>query len=269
MDEKVILVVGSLGLDRLLQVSVYPEADAKMRTTNYHEYGGGNAGNGASAMAKLSDAAFLRNLNLKIKLLTKVGDDAVGIKLKDELEAVGVDCSSPLFRMEPSTTTSFTTIIVSETEHTRTCLHTPGTSGELSLRDVKTESMDDVFDNVIHLHSDSRHTEAALALANEARKRSIPVSVDVEKNRHSKAQDQLLESATMIFTNAHQIDDYLTTLSAELEVQHNREVLSSSYIIPGKEQELNTERDFVHVVRPSFHFARWYGQIRKEVVITK
>ena len=46
-EENVVLVVGSLGLDRLLTVQKYPEADSKIRTTAYHEQGGGNAGNTA------------------------------------------------------------------------------------------------------------------------------------------------------------------------------------------------------------------------------
>ena len=57
-EEKVILVVGSCGLDRLLTVSTYPEADSKVRSTAYHEVGGGNAANTASAMALLANATI-------------------------------------------------------------------------------------------------------------------------------------------------------------------------------------------------------------------
>ena len=44
-EENVVLIVGSLGLDRLLTVPRYPKADSKVRTTSYYEEGGGNAGN--------------------------------------------------------------------------------------------------------------------------------------------------------------------------------------------------------------------------------
>jgi hypothetical protein len=47
-DAPVILVIGSCGLDRLLTVSSYPAADAKIRTNSYNEVGGGNAANTAS-----------------------------------------------------------------------------------------------------------------------------------------------------------------------------------------------------------------------------
>ena len=39
--EKIILVVGSLGLDRLLSVKTYPSPDSKVLTTSYNEVGGG------------------------------------------------------------------------------------------------------------------------------------------------------------------------------------------------------------------------------------
>ena len=47
-DGPVILLIGSCGLDRLLTVSNYPAADAKVRTTSYNEVGGGNSANTAS-----------------------------------------------------------------------------------------------------------------------------------------------------------------------------------------------------------------------------
>lgn len=77
-DEKVILVVGARCLDRLLSVIDYPEADTKVRTTAYHEIGGGNAANTAPALALLKDAEVFSGSNLSVKLLTKLGDDYVG-----------------------------------------------------------------------------------------------------------------------------------------------------------------------------------------------
>jgi hypothetical protein len=48
----VILLIGSCGLDRLLTVSNYPSADAKIRTTSYNERGGGNSANTASGVCE-------------------------------------------------------------------------------------------------------------------------------------------------------------------------------------------------------------------------
>jgi sugar/nucleoside kinase (ribokinase family) len=156
----VVLIVGASGLDRLLTVPCYPPADSKVRTTGYHEVGGGNAANTAHTMARLTKArAFLTTKknetttkqqqqetmeettashDIVIRLCSKVGDDDIGQKVVQELQMAGVDLSGPLFHVAPGTTTGFTTIIVSATEpHTRTCFYTPGSCGELTVSQAR------------------------------------------------------------------------------------------------------------------------------------
>ena len=52
-----------------------------------------------------------------------------------------------------------------------------------------------------HLHSDTRHTEAAAFLARQANERNVPVSVDVERDRYSDEFDDLIDRASFVFTN--------------------------------------------------------------------
>lgn len=268
---KVVLVVGALGLDRLLTVPAYPLADAKIRTSAYHEIGGGNAANTASAMALLSQSSFMRDSNIQIKLCSKVGDDYIGKQLQEELKESGVDLSSPLFKIgTKGTSTGFTSIIVSDAEHTRTCIHTPGTCGELTSRDVDEVDLDEVFRNVVHFHSDARHTDVSLILAREAKRRGIPVSVDVEKDRNTKSLDALMEVADIVFTNSNQIDDYLSRLTVELEHSRHRKALRQLDIM-AHGTELNEEEIelYVYTLRPSTYFTRFYRQKGKVVIITK
>jgi sugar/nucleoside kinase (ribokinase family) len=267
--KQVVLVIGACGLDRLLTVPAYPTADDKVRTTAYHEIGGGNAANTATALALLSGASFLRdkNMNICTKLLSKVGSDFIGKNAIEELKEAGVDLSSPLFQIgEKGTTTGLTTIIVSELEQTRTCLHTPGTCGELTLQDVDVE-MDEIFENVVHVHSDARHTDVALLLAREARKRGISVSLDVEKDRKSVALDSLLEVATMVFTNSNQIEAYLCRLVRDREPQYGWQYAKDPTIVAKGDISLrDTDMDLLaHAMRPSIFLA----QKGKQVIITK
>jgi sugar/nucleoside kinase (ribokinase family) len=270
--EKIVLLVGSCGLDRLLTVTKYPDPDAKVRTTAaYNEVGGGNAANTASAMGKLTDASFLKKHNIRIRFLGKVGDDSVGQQLFDELNDSNVDTTSLLcLRGPPGSTTAFTTIIVSEEEHTRTCIHTPGTCDELTLEDVKEVDMDDVFQNVVHLHSDSRHTNASLILAREAKARGIPVSCDCEKDRKTKALDELVEISDLLFTNSNYLGSYLERLESELEFEKGRKILSNPSITvrtDGLEQAIVDA--YAKSLTPSAFFTRWYDQIEKQVVVTQ
>jgi len=264
--EDVILVIGSCCLDRLLTVSSYPSADEKIRSTAYHEGGGGNAANTAHTMALLANASFLNKV-IRIKLLTKIGNDDVGRQLTEELQTAGVDLSSPLFiTAGGDTTTPFTTVVVSELEHTRTCIHTPGTCGELVLKDLEDVTIDQILENVVHLHSDCRHTNLAFALAREARNRGIPVSVDAEKDRHIESMDGLLDLATLLFTNSTQLDTYFARRIGELNGTNIDELPE---ILPSFLEPKNIHLVCQKSVAPSRYFLQWYGQRAKEVVITK
>ena len=270
-QEKVVLIVGACCLDRLLTVASYPQADAKIRTRAYHELGGGNAGNTATAMALLKNASFVSGSNnIKIKILTKLGDDSVGRRLMHDLAMAGVDLSSPLFQVKTESTTSFTTIIVSDTEHSRTCFHTPGTCGELTMEDFHAAALDEVFENVVLLNSDGRHTDVANALAKEARRRGIPVAVDPEKDRSLAAQDELMELATTLFTNSDQLDNYFERRSKELEEQGGRVPLLKPKINGSAGNTSNTQI-LGNSVKPSSFYLRWHAdaQLHKEVVLTK
>lgn len=270
--ERVVLVVGACGLDRLLTVPKYPQADAKVRTTAYHEIGGGNAANSAAAIARLTDASFLRrDQALLVQYLGKVGQDEVGDKLLQELNDSNVDTWSPLcLRGPPGSTTSFTTIIVSEEEHTRTCIHTPGSCGELAVADCESVDMDAVFQNVVHLHSDARHTSASLYLAKQAKQRGVTVSCDCEKDRHTSHLDELLEISDIVFTNSGGLRDYLDRLTRQLE--KDRGVIP---LIPAKvdaststmdEQTIKTIADSL---TPSAYLARWYPRLGRQVIVTQ
>jgi sugar/nucleoside kinase (ribokinase family) len=289
-SQRVILVIGSIGIDRLLTVQRYPIPDSKVRTTSYHEVGGGNAANTAAAMGKLCDARIFfehskntdptkDNGSLCVKYLGKVGRDAIGEQLIDELHESNVDTSSPLFCRGPEgSTTSFCTILVDETEHTRTCLFTPGTTGNLTLEDANDiltnnkVGMDKIFENVVHLHSDARLTEVSLALAKEAKVRNIPISVDCEKDRSSQALDELLEVCDILFTNASCLEAHIQRLTQEKEVEQgwcelSRPTIQTVGVVSALPQ--TTIDTMVKALTPSAYFARWRLPMKKEVIVTQ
>ena len=280
---KVVLVVGACCLDRLLSVATFPIADSKIRTTAHHEVGGGGAANTAVAMGRLCRSSFLRenNAGFTIKLLTKMGGDTIGHQLQQDLKDNGVD-TSQVHRGGPGTTTGLCTIIVSQeeapAEPTRTCLWTPGTCGDLSLQDLG--SLEELFENVIHLHSDGRHIDVALALAKEARRRGISVTVDAEKDRNSTKQDALLELSTCLFTNAGQLEDYFKRRTMDLEEEHGTQQKMTTLKELPNEKDCTIEKGtrnfkiksiFGKSIRPSSFYLLWYGasQLQKSVVITK
>jgi sugar/nucleoside kinase (ribokinase family) len=278
-ESRVILVIGSIGLDKLLGVEKYPDSDAKVRTTWYKEEGGGDAANTAAAIGKLCGAKLFRDNKMCVKLLGKVGRDDMGDELLQELKDSNVDVSSPLLLRGPEgSTTSFTTIIVSEAEHTRTCLHTPGTCGELILEDVQavksSGQMNDVFNNVIHFHSDSRSTDASLALAREAKERGIPVSIDCEKDRNTVALDELLETCDMLFTNSGCLKSYIQRLTSEKEQEHGRSPVplptaKTSFECQASLLKQSTIDTVAASLTPGAYFARWGIPMKSNVIVTQ
>lgn len=265
-----VLVVGACCLDRLLTVPRYPEADAKIRTSSYHEIGGGNAANTAAAIARLKDAQFLNNQHIRVKYLGKVGQDAVGRRLLEELEECSVDTSSPLCLRGPvGSTTSFTTIVVSEAEHTRTCFHTPGSCGILEVEDCHTADMDSVFENVVHLHSDTRHISASLLLAKEAARRGITTSCDCEKDRGSIDLDELLEISDVVFTDANYLGEYLHRLTKELEEKHRLQSLPPLTVYHDNSLDDTKQNVLVNSLVPAAFFSRWYPRSSRQVVVTQ
>ncbi len=237
-----------------------------------------------SAIGKLVDAkAFCSSSSsgeqIRVQLLSKVGDDDVGQNVIDELNESNVETSSLLFhRGDAGSTTAFTTVIVDEKEQTRTCIHTPGTCGELSLEDVQSLSKDDVdqvFRNVIHLHSDARHTDVSLWMAKEAKNRGITVSCDCEKDRSTKSLDELIEVCDILFTNSNYLGDYLQRLTGEREAATGRQALAKQNVFGRYDNEQGATKEqvldiYARSLTPSIYFSRWQKEmsIGKEVVVT-
>ena len=298
---KFLWILGSCALDRLLAVAHYPEPETKMRTTAYHEVGGGNASNVAHAAALLlsprpassttttttTSAAASR----VVRLCTKIGADAMGQTVLKELQAARVDTEHDFFHVVPASTTALTTVLVDRQHHTRTCLFTPGTCGEWTVEEMRhiigTNNNDSdnnknniPWHNVLHFHSDARHTDAALYVARQAKAHRVPISLDVEKDRHSPALDELLVLADIIFTNALQLKDYLKRLTLEWEAkaqpkqQQERQPplppMDVNVHVCNRTKLSSAEVEaFVGALEPMTYFTRVHQQIGKQIVITK
>lgn len=273
-DHKVILAIGATSLDRLLTIPRYPAPDAKIRSTDYNEVCGGNASNSASAIARLADAKCWKQENkVTVKLLTKIGNDEVGKTVMKQLQESNVDLSSPLFKIgSKGSTTSVCTILVDSEAHTRTCIFTVGTCGEITLDEILSVNLDVIFENVIHLHSDSRHTEAALALAREAKNRGIPVSLDCEKDRKNSSFDKLVEISDIVFTNSSCLDLYLNRLETELMEKTNRPQMNELEIIKaGLDGFMDEETIQIYVksLMPNTFLSRWHPHKNRQCIVTQ
>eukprot|EP00884_Botryococcus_braunii_P008294 jgi/Botrbrau1/17466/Bobra.0054s0053.1 len=191
-----VIGMGSCGLDYLAQVASFPSPDDKLRTERLETQGGGNCANALTGVARLGLGAVI---------ISQVGDDAVGDAIEAELQQDGVDTSHLLHAPGPS---PFTYIIVDREGGTRTV----PVSGALQ-----------ALEGASLVYFDGRLTDAAVLLAQAARKANIPVLVEGERLR--PGLDQLLEEADYVSTSARfpkewtgelQLGDALTVLLQRL-----------------------------------------------------
>jgi sugar/nucleoside kinase (ribokinase family) len=178
-----VLIFGVAVLDYIASVDHFPQPDEKLRTNSLTICGGGNAANTATCLSRLG---------IKLKLLTKIGDDFNGKKILEEFEKeTNIDTS--LILIQSSMISPLTYVIVDITSKTRTCLFSANNE-QILVNDLNPNW----FDQINFIHFDSRSTEAAVHLAKLAKEKSILCSLDLERER--PYLDQLIPLMNYIIT---------------------------------------------------------------------
>ena len=184
-----ILFVGAAGLDTLTFLESYPSEDAKVRALDQIVDGGGNAANSACSTSLLG---------VNSSLFCAIGEDAASTLILDGLDSKGVDTNKVLHKPGSSGTTY---VIVCQSTSTRTCIHSPLTT-ELTADDVDTtfgHFTQETWQQYNLIHFDSRHTQAAVTLAQKASTAGVLLTIDMEKIR--PYVEELLPYCDVIFTN--------------------------------------------------------------------
>ncbi len=161
--------LGGACIDILVTVREFPQPGSKIRTERCVRKGGGNAANTMIALSRLG---------VRTCMLTKVGSDVNGDDVVQGLENELVSTQHIVRYDGP---TGFSYVIVEELLPTRTCIHT------CAEEDLMPEDLPDCgvlqAEGVKLVHLDSRMTMAAIELAKQAQSQSIPVTLDIEKDR--------------------------------------------------------------------------------------
>lgn len=198
-----VVALGLLCVDLVATVAQYPTPDAKIRTTSFSEYGGGNAANAAVASSRLGAVTAL---------ISAVGADTRGSSAIDVLQHDKVDVT----HVAANGTTPFTYIIVDATTATRTCIHTPAPDVTAVLNDAGAIAIR----NADVLLMDGRHPEVAIRAAHIAKAAHTFVMLDAERMR--EGLNELLQ-----LTNGLVLKDALADALAD-EIDVNRDVSNSS-----------------------------------------
>lgn len=120
-----IAVIGSLNLDMVVYTGRIPRPGETVMGRRFKQVPGGKGGNQADAAAKLGAEVFM---------IGCVGDDAMGLLLKNSLEADGVNVDSVL--VSKAAATGIAAIIVEDSGNNAITV-APGANFELSVQDIE------------------------------------------------------------------------------------------------------------------------------------
>jgi ribokinase len=150
---KVIVVVGSLNMDFVVQVEKLPGRGETIRGEGFQMLPGGKGANQACAVARLGG---------RCKMIGRVGNDIFGEQLRSNLELAGVDTSSVWRTVGEPTGVALISV---ETGGQNQIVVAPGANGSLRPGDV--EAAADVFRGgylLLQLESPVETIKAAAAL---------------------------------------------------------------------------------------------------------
>jgi len=201
-----VLCLGMSALDAIYQVPAIPSLPTKILATGFTECGGGMAANASVAVARLSGRASYWG---------RVGDDALGTRICNELAAEGVDVSH--VRRVPDCVSPSAAILVAADGERLVCAyndpHLDRDASWLPLDDVK------AFDAVL---ADVRWPEGAMGVLDAARNAGLPAVLDgdigpveVLRDLSTRATHAIFsETGLLAATGEHDIDASLRAIAA-------------------------------------------------------
>ncbi|MFT3732172.1 MAG: PfkB family carbohydrate kinase [Hyphomicrobium sp.] len=166
MSRKHIIVVGHAALDYVYQVEALPTSGTKLRATAHATSGGGMAANAAAAIARLGG---------DVSLWARIGDDAAGGIIRQQLRQAGVGTSHVRAFEHAS---SATAAVIVDKRGERLVISEDDREFPLSADWLPVSSVETAH----AVLSDLTWLEGTVAAFQAARDRGIPTIVDVDLN---------------------------------------------------------------------------------------
>lgn len=198
-----VLGVGVSTIDCLCELDHYPIPDEKCRAKDFCFDGGGNATNSLVALSRLG---------FQTKILSRIGNDALGKACLDSFHKEGIDTS--LLQVDEGPT-PFSIVFIDSSKHTRTIVHCSKpahityTYSPAHLEDVQL------------IYADGRHIDAYAELLSQAHDQGILLAIEAE--RKNLSCDRYFPLANIVFASEqfHReffgTEDYEANLQAILE----------------------------------------------------
>lgn len=189
MDDKLtkikILGVGVSCLDTYLYLDSFPIENKKTRVNNMEQGGGGNCSNMLTVLSRLGIDSYI---------LTALGKDSLGTRIKEILQSDGIK-TDLILELEGKQSPS-STVIVIPTNKSRTAIFSPSISYDTDIPISEETLLDFTW-----IHLDGRYHNTELKLVEMAKKKNIPISVEAE--RLGLKAEAHFPNAKIVFTSEH------------------------------------------------------------------
>ncbi len=191
-----VLGLGVATLDYLALIPHYPKPDEKIRCNDVLTQGGGNCANTLVALSRLG---------VETTIISSVGSDHVGEKIKTDLDKERVNTS---YIAVKGSNSPFSFVAISENDGSRTIFHRGGPEYDL---DILPDEIEVILEDFDWLHLDGRFGLSAMKLAKLAKKMGMRISVEAE--RVGLNAENLFKYADIVFTAKDFHRDYFGDLN--------------------------------------------------------
>jgi sulfofructose kinase len=174
-----VIALGGCCWDYLGIIPHYPGVDQKVAIAELSMQGGGQAGTGAVAVARLGG---------KVAIVSRIGEDEFGRHIRETFEAEGVD--TRWLMQVPGATSQWAFCAIDETTGKRTIFYIHGTKGKFTPEELDREAILDCRCLLV----DGHHNVAAAQVVRWAQEAGVPVVLDLE--RRQDQDDVLLTRAS-------------------------------------------------------------------------
>ena len=162
-NRRYVLGIGHATLDRLVVVDRFPEPDSKQETPAPMEEGGGPV---ATAMVTAA------RLGVPARIVAVVGDDPTGRRIREGLDAEGVDTSA--LRSRAGCRSAESIVLVEPETGRRTILWNRGGGAPLEAQEIPPG----LVEGALALLVDGHHPEAQYSAVERASRAGVPVVLD-------------------------------------------------------------------------------------------
>ena len=199
-----IIGIGVCTLDIISVVDHFPSGEEVQKSISSTIDGGGPIATALAAASKLGS---------KTVMMDSLGNDWLGVDIKEDLQNYGVDTNC--IKVNHGSTSSFAQILVRKNDGARTIVYTPGNSPELSEAEISEE----LISRAKYAHINGRHFSACLKTCEIAKSCNTKISFDGGAHRYKERFRQIIPNVDLVIASKQFAFEYSNETSIEIAAE--------------------------------------------------